>query len=473
MALGFAAMDADLSCPVCRDVFRHPVLLACSHSYCKDCLLKYWEHKGIQECPVCKQESLTDFLALNLALKNICESYLQERRQRAETRSDQFLNHLRDEAELFCLDDRELVCTKCPTGQHEHHKLCPTQEAVLCCKEELNAALHSMEEKLETFKKVKDDLDKTEDHIKWQSRHAERVIKEEFERLHMFLRDEEAIRIAALREEEEQKRKVMKKEIESVTRQISSLSDAVRAVEQEMAGDDVSLLLNYKTTMERAQCTPQETPRLSGALIDVAQHLGSLSHMVWLKMLCIVHYTPVTLDVNTAGRCLHLSEDLTTLIFGNKNQLLPDNPERFAFYASAESHTLDCVLGAERFTSGRHCWDVEVGDSIHWGLGVASESISRKEEGLKHNLWCIWRHEDLYIAGVSEMTQFAVSQRPQRIRVQLDWDQGQLSFTDLRDNTVLHVLQHSFTAPVFPMFWNTSALHPMRILPADVSVTVE
>ncbi|KAG7455310.1 hypothetical protein MATL_G00255500 [Megalops atlanticus] len=364
MALGFADVDADLSCPVCRDVFRNPVLLACSHSFCKDCLLQYWEHKGIQECPVCKQESLMDFLALNLALKNICESYLQERRQRAETRSDQFLNHLRDKAELFCLDDRELVCTNCPTGQHKHHKLCPTQEAVLCCKEELSAALHSMEEKLATFKKVKDDLDKTEDHIKWQSQHAERVIKEEFERLHVFLRDEEAIRIAALREEEEQKRKVMKKEIESVTRQIFSLSDAIKAVEQEMGGDDVSLLLNYKSTMERAQCTPQEPRRLSGALIDMAKHLGSLSHRVWMNMQCIVHYTPVTLDVNTAGRCLHLSEDLTTLIFGNQNRLLPDNPERFAFYASSESHTLDCVLGAERFTSGRHRWDVEVGTAL-------------------------------------------------------------------------------------------------------------
>ncbi|KAI4874294.1 hypothetical protein NFI96_021926 [Prochilodus magdalenae] len=49
--------EEDLSCPVCREIFRDPVLLSCSHSVCKSCLQKFWETKGSRECPVCRRRS--------------------------------------------------------------------------------------------------------------------------------------------------------------------------------------------------------------------------------------------------------------------------------------------------------------------------------------------------------------------------------------------------------------------------------
>ena len=70
-----------------------------------------------------------------------------------------------------------------------------------------------------------------------QAQHTERQIKEEFEKLYRFLRDEEAARLAALREEEQQKSRVMKEKIEKMSREISSLSDTVRATEEQMAAD--------------------------------------------------------------------------------------------------------------------------------------------------------------------------------------------------------------------------------------------
>lgn len=75
-----------------------------------------------------------------------------------------------------------------------------------------------------------------------QAQHTERQIKEEFEKLHRFLRDEEAVRIAALREEEEQKSQRMKEKMEKLSRDISSLSDTIRAIEEEMRAEDVSFL---------------------------------------------------------------------------------------------------------------------------------------------------------------------------------------------------------------------------------------
>ncbi|KAG5283032.1 hypothetical protein AALO_G00037500 [Alosa alosa] len=157
--------------------------------------------------------------------------------------------------------------------------------------EELKAKLQPLQEKLEEFEEAKVTCDETAEYIKTQAQNTEKQIKEEFEKLHQFLRDEEAARIAALREEEEQKSQMMKEKIEKMNREISSLSDTIRDLEEKMGADDITFLQNYKSTVERAQCTLQDPERVSGALINVAKHLGNLKFRVWEKMQETVQYS--------------------------------------------------------------------------------------------------------------------------------------------------------------------------------------
>ncbi|KAK9976443.1 hypothetical protein ABG768_021648 [Culter alburnus] len=454
----------ELSCPVCCEIFKVPVILSCSHSICKECLQQFWKTKDSQECPVCRRRSSRQEPPINLALKNLCDSLIKEG-------NEEICSLHSEKLKLFCLEDKQPVCLVCRDSEkHANHTFRPISEVLSSYKEEFNTALTSLQTKLKHGEKMKEEYDGIIEHIKSQAEQTERQIKEEFEKLHQFLRDEEEATITALREEEEQKKQMMKEKLEEMNRHISALSHTIKDMEEMMKANDVSFLKNFNVTMERVQISQPDPEMSSGALIHVSHYLGNLSFRVWKKMLETVQHTPLTLDPNTAHPCLTLSTDLTSVSYSDEDKNCPDNPERIDDYA--------CVLSSEGFNSGTHCWDVEVGDNTYWCLGITTASNQRKGEVFfDSNVWYVQYIDSEYSSQSPEQpwTFFTVKEKLQRVRVQLDYDGGTVSFSNPVTKNCLRTFRASFTETVFPFLYNLCPTSPLRILPVKVfqKITVE
>uniref|UniRef100_A0A672P7F3 Nuclear factor 7, ovary-like n=1 Tax=Sinocyclocheilus grahami TaxID=75366 RepID=A0A672P7F3_SINGR len=432
-----------LSCPVCHEVFKAPVILSCSHSFCKKCLQLFWRTKKTQECPVCRRRSSKEDPPPNLALKNLCDSFLKKRNERRSAGSEEICSLHSEKLKLFCLEDKHLVCLVCrDSKQHDNHKFRPISEVVSSHKEELNTGLKSLQEKLKHNETMKGELEKTVQHIKSQAEHTERQIKQQFEKLHRFLRDEEEATITALREEEEQKKQKLEEKLGEMNRHISALSHTIKDMEKMMRASDVCFLKTYiKILYCILNCTGNHPKKDNKGVCY-------MNIRITASVDC-VSSAPVILDPNTAHPRLVLSDDLTSLRYSRNNQTILDNPERFDEFP--------CVLGSEGFNSGTHCWDVELKESSAWTVGVTTASNPRKgRDCFNNDVWSVYQY------GRSLRSGFRVQQQLDRVRVNLDYDRGKVSFSDPVTNTHLHAFKTTFNHTLFPFFSSPDSL---RILP--------
>lgn len=151
-------------------------------------------------------------------------------------------------------------------------------------------------------------------------------------------------------------------------------------------------------------------------------------------------------DPNTAHPNLTVSDELTTVQYGKKQQL-PDNPERCLSRMA--------VLAACGFSSGKRCWHVEVLDSSEWYIGVARKSIRRQSSVFLNptdGFWVIGLSDEEYWAQTSPRTRLNLKKKPQVVGVELDYEKGKVSFTNTADGASIHTFKDKFTETLVPYF---------------------
>uniref|UniRef100_A0A3B4AT59 Uncharacterized protein n=1 Tax=Periophthalmus magnuspinnatus TaxID=409849 RepID=A0A3B4AT59_9GOBI len=413
-------LEEDLTCPICRELFRDPVVVSCSHSFCKVCLENWWRDKPIKTCAVCKRRSSRDFPPLNLVLRNLVQTFAE---QREHTPAEDHLCSLHSEKlRLFCLDHEEPVCLVCRDSRiHKDHRFSPIEEVAEDLREHLRKSIKSLRDKLQ-----KEEFEDTAVYITAQVQQTKAQIQEQFDKLHQFLLEEEDSRIKALKEEEEQKTQRIKDKMVAVSREMEAVSKTIAETEEELRATDTFFVLQYKSTVEILQDrTLVEEPQMEPGE----------------KMRRLVKFYPVILDQNSADPELMLSQDLSSVRCGER-QRLPQNPER------SKDHI---VFGSKVFRSGIHSWDVEVGDSKSWSAGVTGHVL----------------REEKTETGYKPLSVMSL----QRLRVKLDFDRRTLTFSDPIINTDLstHTFTDTFTDGLVPYFFTDDNI-PLEILPKDITV---
>ncbi|KAL2084164.1 hypothetical protein ACEWY4_019682 [Coilia grayii] len=462
MAFKRSLSEEDLTCPICCDIFKDPVILSCSHSLCKVCIETFWHGKLLQQCPMCRRRSVTNPPPSNLALRNLCEGFVQERDFQASVAGELCTAH-GERLRQFCLEDREPVCSVCCTSRkHRQHKRCPTEEAASDYRDQLKTTLRDFQQNLSGLHDLKHHYKQIKKQIQWQGYDTEQQIKKVFERLHQFLQDEEKARTAALEEEAKAKRTAVNKKIKEISQKISALEGTVEAIEEAVGSSDVPFLQNIKSTMGRVPCVPAVPEKVPGSLIDVARHLGNLKFEVWQKMWSIAEYSPVILDPNTSQAKLALSEDLTSVVNSTEKHRVPYNPERFIYYP--------CVLGSQSLHSGLHCWEVDTGDSATWCVGVTTASNQRQGDTFFNgNTWFVKHQGGKYTCHSPDGPgALPVTDRMRVLRVRLDCDGGEVSFSEALSDKHLCSFRHVFTEGVFPFLYNYCKYSPLKILPVKI-----
>ncbi|KAM4634588.1 butyrophilin subfamily 1 member A1 [Polymixia lowei] len=166
----------------------------------------------------------------------------------------------------------------------------------------------------------------------------------------------------------------------------------------------------------------------------------------------------VTLDLDTANPDLLISTDEKRMRCGFERKEVPNYHQRFDGWW--------CAVGVEGFSSGRHYWEVEVGER-DWRLGVAKESALRK--GFK-SLNTDTGYLSLRLERGTELKALTVPFTalppgliPRKVGIYLDYNQGQLSFYDVDSRSHIYTYNESFSEKLFPLFGTVEIIKDLVI----------
>jgi hypothetical protein len=116
-----------------------------------------------------------------------------------------------------------------------------------------------------------------------------------------------------------------------------------------------------------------------------------------------------------------------------------------------------CVLGSEGFTSGRHFFEVDVGEGTDWDLGVCRENVQRGTDMKQEPEFGFWTirlcKENKYVALTSPLTSLHLSEQPLVVGVFIDYEAGLVSFYNMSTGSHIFTFpKASFSDTLLPFF---------------------
>ncbi|XP_023999241.1 E3 ubiquitin-protein ligase TRIM39 [Salvelinus sp. IW2-2015] len=417
------------------------------------------EHNALKSCLVC--------------LASFCETHLEPHQRVASFKKHKLIDpveNLEDRVckkherplELFCRTDQMCVCQFCTETDHKTHKTVPIEEEYRERKTQMRKTKGKVQEMIqERLLKVKE-IKQAVDLCK---RNAEREIADSMEVFTVLVRCIERSQ-AELIEVVEEKQKVSEKRaerfIEELEQEITELKRRTPEIEHILDIKDLLLLLQTSPS----SCTLPPTKNWSEVTVQSGLGVGTLRRAVSQveetlnkirEKLCDAEMkrvqqwaVDVTLDPDTAHPGLILAADRKQVRYGDITKVLHDNQKRFVNNPR--------VLGREGFSSGRFYYEVQVEGKSMWVLGVARESINRKDCGVSPSpvdgYWTVgqWNMNE-YKAHAGPWVNLSLREKPQQVGVFVDYEEGEVSFYNVEARSHIYSFTDcTFTERLYPFF---------------------
>ncbi|XP_059495354.1 zinc-binding protein A33-like isoform X2 [Stegostoma tigrinum] len=476
----------ELKCCICLELLNEPVVLECGHDFCRPCITRSWagQEGGQWGCPQCRAVSpcrkLRSSLSLASLSRKVRELQLQPESPRGEEADTLWCpDHQQEALKLLCETDGQLCCLLCrDSGKHRHHRFLLLGEAQPIYKERLKLSLNSATRRKLRVLRAKLMQKQEISKVKEQSSSLQAHITSEFAKMHEFLTRKEQCLLGDLSREEERILNAMEKALGVIQQELDCAEREISDLEARMNQEDTITFLEVEASQKISIADKKySTLPFVDEGLSLGVFKGPLQYTAWKEMidyidpdaarpaelfqqllflfliysiLSVSRKAPasLTLDPNTANPWLVVSEERTGVRLGDRWQDASDNPERFDQCVS--------LLASEGFTSGRHYWEVEVGEKTEWDLGVVAESANRKGDiaaAPEDGYWIMWLINGTdCVACTSSPTHLNVPNKPRRIGVLLDYDGGQVSFYNAGDMSHLHTFTHTFMEKLYPYF---------------------
>ncbi|XP_077129977.1 nuclear factor 7, brain-like [Ranitomeya variabilis] len=466
----------ELTCLLCSELFKDPVMVECGHNFCRNCIDKAWDGQESFTCPDCKEVITDKRYTTNRALANLVKKTVGTSSSSLTPAKPKLAENCPEHDErlkLYCKDDGTLSCVICRDSlKHASHNFLPILDAVGVYRAELSAIVAPLEEALKVTEQLTDEQQEKVEQHKTNISEFRQHILDEFKNLHTFLKEREENILEQLKDQGENLLKEMETNMVKMQENQDNIKQTITmANERVNDSDSISFLTDIKCFIEKCQTQQKEVMSSGNSLLskDLCQGTfrGPLQYTVWKQMRSFIvpKLTPMLLDPSTAHPNLVLSDNMTSVKYGDNKLTLSDNPKRFS----------QCilVLGSQGFDSGRHYWEVEVGDKTAWDVGMASESSNRKGKiklNPKNGYWAIWlRNGNAYKALESPSRTLILNAKPKRIGVYVDYEGGQISFYNADDMTAIYTFRATFTEKLYPYlspFLHDSGLNaqPLRFV---------
>ncbi|XP_039769323.1 E3 ubiquitin-protein ligase TRIM39-like [Ornithorhynchus anatinus] len=180
----------------------------------------------------------------------------------------------------------------------------------------------------------------------------------------------------------------------------------------------------------------------------IQQHRALLEQRLTLKDQIRRFGVDVTLDADTAHPFLILSEDGKSVSHGSLKENCDPAAKRF--------DRSPFVLGSQSFTSGKHFWEVEVGEKTEWVVGVCKQSVNREGKVMLSTETGFWvfglDRQNEYMVSTSPSSQLHVIESLFGVSIFLDLEAAEISFYNASN------AKHIYTFTGIP---TSEPLHPL------------